>query len=195
MEEKYVREARQELDFRNTETSLGTKPGYGPWISIQPWTLFATFTFPRPNPRPGCPNCPTRCPDHWSIVGHARASGCFSRWWYLLLRDGIAPAGSWGTRGLEKHKLGARHIHALIAIPETAPRKGMDAIGVEHRIPKMRELWGDVGGGFCRIERVRSGEHASRYVSKYCTKTNEAGAIAFFGRRSWQQLDNPASIL
>jgi len=168
---------------------------YGPWISVQPWTFFATLTFPRPNPQPGCPNCPTRCPNHWSIVGHARASRCFSRWWHLLLLDGIIPPGSWGTRGLERHKLGARHIHALIAISETASRKGLDVLGVEHRIPKMREVWGSSGGGFSRIERVRGAYHASLYVSKYATKGNEAGSIDFFGRRSWQQLDNPGSIL
>jgi len=168
---------------------------YGPWISIQPWTLFATLTFPRPNPRPGCPNCPTRCPDHWSIVGHARASGCFSRWWNLLLRAGDLPQGSWATRGLEKHKLGARHIHALIAVNDAAPRSGLDVLGVDHRIPHMREMWGQVGGGFCRIERCRPGDQASRYVSKYATKTDEAGALAFFGRRSWQTIDEVRTIL
>jgi len=179
------------------EEDHGTTVGfsYGPWISIQPWTLFCTLTFPRPNPRPGCPNCPTRCPDHWSIVGHARASRTFSRWWDLLLRAGITPQGSWGTRGLERHKLGARHIHALLALPEKAPRKGLAALGVEYGIPKMSGMWRDVGGGFCRIERVRSGVHAARYVSKYCTKTDEAGAIAFFGRRNWQKLDDVRTIL
>jgi len=169
--------------------------GYGPWIAIQPWTLFATLTFPRPNPRPGCPNCPTRCPNHWSIVGHTRAARCFSRWWYLLLRDGQIPPGSWATRGLEKHKLGARHIHALIAIPESSTRKGLDVLGVEYRLPKMRELWGQVGGGFSRIERCRPGHQAATYVSKYATKTDEAGALAFFGRRSWQTIDDIRSVL
>jgi len=179
----------------SAETTGRKQPGYGPWISIQPWTLFATLTFPRPNPVAGCPNCPTRCPNHWSIVGHARASRTFSRWWDLLLRGGVIPSGSWGTRGLERHKLGARHIHALVAIPEAAPRKGMAALGVEYRIPKMQELWGNVGGGFGRLERVRSGVHAARYVSKYCTKTDEAGAIAFFGRRNWQTIDDVRTIL
>jgi len=171
------------------------KLAYGPWISIQPWTLFCTLTFPRPNPQPGCPNCPTRCPNHWSIVGHARASRCFSRWWHLLMREGLTPKGSWGTRGLERHKLGARHIHALIAIPETAARKGLDVLGVEYRIPKMREMWGACGGGFSRIERVRGSHFASLYVAKYATKTNEAGAIDFFGRRSWQTIDDVRTIL
>ena len=168
---------------------------YGPWISIQPWVIFATLTFPRPNPRPGCPNCPTRCPDHWSIVGHARAASCFSRWWDLLLRDGHLPPGSWATRGLEKHKLGARHIHALIAIPESAARKGLDVFGLDHRLPRLREMWGQVGGGFSRVERCRPGDQASKYVAKYCTKTDEAGAIAFFGRRSWQTIDDVRAIL
>jgi len=169
--------------------------GYGTWIGIQPWTLFATLTFPRPNPRPGCPNCPTRCLHHWSIVGHARASRCFSKWWYLLLRAGEVPPGSWATRGLERHVLGARHIHALLAIPEGAPRKGMAASGVEYRIPAMRELWGQVGGGFSRIERVRGHNYASRYVAKYATKTTEAGALEFFGRRHWQGIDDVQTIL
>jgi len=188
MEEEYANTGSEEISRRQ-------QPGYGPWIGIQPWSLFCTLTFPRPNPRPGCSNCPTRCPDHWSIVGHARASRTFSRWWDLLLRAGVAPEGSWGTRGLERHKLGARHIHALIAIPPTASRKGMDAVGLEYRIPKMQELWGQCGGGFCRIERVRGGDHAARYVSKYATKSDEAGALAFFGRRSWQTIDDVRLIL
>jgi len=168
---------------------------YGPWIAIQPWTLFATLTFPRPSPRPGCPNCPTRCPDHWSIVGHARASRCFSRWWDLLLRAGYIPERSWATRGLEKHKLGARHIHALIAINYAVARTGLDVLGVDHRIPKMCELWRAVGGGFSRIERCRPGDQAGKYVAKYATKTDEAGALEFFGRRSWQTIDDVRTIL
>lgn len=71
----------------------------------------------------------------------------------------------------------------------------MDVLSVDHRLPRMSELWGAVGGGFSRIERVRGSDHASRYVSKYCTKGNEAGAIEFFGRRSWQTIDDVRTIL
>jgi len=157
--------------------------GYGHWLKEFPWTIFATLTFPRPNPVPGCPRCPVKCDAHWSIVGHARASRCFSTWWNMLLRDGLCPEGSWGTRGLERHKLGARHIHALLALPETAPRKGLDVLGMDRRISQMRRLWFDSGGGFSRIERCRSGEQAGWYVSKYATKEE---AIEFFGHRAWR---------
>jgi len=157
--------------------------GYAIWLKDFPWTLFATLTFPRPNPVPGCPDCPVKCAKHWSIVGHSRASSCFSRWWAMLLRDGLCPPGSWCTRGLEKHKLGARHLHALLAIPESAPRKGLDVYGLDRRILEMRRLWQDCGGGFSRIERCRSGEQAGWYVSKYATKEE---AIAFLGRGGWK---------
>lgn len=100
-------------------------------------------------------------------VGRAAALLAADRWYeYLRDRDPLVDL----LYGLEAHKSGARHAHALVA---TAP---------DFRFAPVAAWWFD-HYGFSRWDAVRVPEAAGRYAGKYVTKELGVVRLAFDGGR------------
>lgn len=92
-------------------------------------------------------------------VGHAAALRAAEQWWDTLRAedDGVSV-----LYGMEAHKSGARHAHALVATSAEFRYRGPSALWFERN-------------GWNQFDPVRSAEAAGRYAGKYATK--ELGVI------------------
>jgi hypothetical protein len=100
-------------------------------------------------------------------VGHAAALRAADEWYDHVRAD--APEVD-VLYGLELHKSGARHAHALVAAP------------ADFRFARTARWWFD-RHGYSRWDAVRSAEAAGRYAGKYVTKELGAFRLAFDGGR------------
>jgi hypothetical protein len=98
-------------------------------------------------------------------VGHAAALRAAEGWYeHLRARDPEADV----LYGLEAHKSGARHAHALVAT------------GADFRFAPVAGWWFE-HHGFSRWDPVRVPEAAGRYAGKYVTKELGVFRLAFDG--------------
>ena len=98
-------------------------------------------------------------------VGHAGALSAAGEWYDALRYEDPAVSVLYG---MEAHKSGARHAHALVS---TTP---------DFRYRRPSALWFE-RYGYSLFERVRSAEAAGRYAGKYVTKELGVVRIALGG--------------
>lgn len=118
----------------------------------EPWVMFCTFTFQ-------------------TDVHPERAIKLFRVWTMKLNRDLYGPRfwkhpamkGLLWVLAVERTKNWRVHLHAIIG--------GNDA-GKVHRLRSM-ELWEKLGGGFARVEKMRTVGAAAAYCTKYVLKEDE----------------------
>lgn len=127
------------------------------WIAGQPWDLFVTITSAdRTHPEAMLKRaryCANKASDH-----------VYGKHWD---RRGL---GIQHLVGIERHKSGNPHAHALWRFPliDIRGQEGKAIFDLGYW-----KQWIDATGGFCRLELPRSAEATVAYVSKYVVKDGE----------------------
>lgn len=143
---------------------------YRDWLSKYLWTNFFTLTFKPTGPTGSCH--PERGDKIFDKFLDLLNQTIWGRHYKKKYHQGVIVA-----RAVEKGKKGGLlHYHAVAGrIPEHITCEIIEAI------------WKEVGGGFCRIEKVRSRESVVQYMAKgsYLFKHGEIDLFPQGGKSFW----------
>jgi hypothetical protein len=122
---------------------------YRDWLSVYPWTHFLTLTFKPSGPTGSCH--PERADKIFRKALDEINKAIWGKRYKKQYRKGVIVA-----RAVEKGKKGGLlHYHAVMGrVP--------DYLNCEF----LEKVWQDVGGGFCRIEKVKSPKDVVQYMAK-----------------------------
>lgn len=132
----------------------GLRDAWGAWLASRPWDLFLTLTSERRTH-------PEALHKRFRYCVHKISDELYGR---ARTRRGTPIEY---VNGIERHKSGWPHSHALLRVP-----------GVDLADPRQLNLvrWQKFicdTGGWCRLERPISSADTTRYVTKYVTKDGE----------------------
>lgn len=143
---------------------------YRDWLSVYPWTNFLTLTFKPSGPTGSCH--PEKGDKIFRKFLDEVNKLIWGKRYKKQYRKGVIVA-----RAVEKGKRGGLlHYHCVLGrVP--------DYIDCE----MLEKLWIFVGGGFCRIERVKSTKDVVQYMAKgsYLFKHGEIDFFPQGGQAFW----------
>jgi len=154
---------------------------YKDWLSVYPWTHFLTLTFKPSGPTGSCH--PERGDKIFRKFLDEINKAIWGKRYKKQFRKGVIVA-----RAVEKGKKGGLlHYHAVMGrVPEI------------YNCEFIEKSWIEAGGGFCRIEKVKSVRDVVQYMSKgsYLFKHGEIdffpqGGQAFW----WDDLGNEGQVV
>lgn len=143
---------------------------YRDWLSVYPWTHFLTLTFKPSGPTGSCH--PERADKIFRKALDEINKAIWGKRYKKQYRKGVIVA-----RAVEKgNRGGLLHYHAVMGrVP--------DYINCEF----IENIWKESGGGFCRIEKVKSAREVVQYMAKgsYLFKHGEIDIFPQGGQAFW----------
>jgi hypothetical protein len=135
--------------------NVQARDAWSEWLSARPWDLFLTLTSDHRSH-------PEALHKRFRYCTNLMARDVYGR---TATRNGRSPV-EW-INGLERHKSGWPHSHALLRLPDVdvADREQFSLAEWQKRISDT--------GGYCWLSRPRAQADVVSYVTKYVTKDGE----------------------